>query len=216
MFFAHHGTAAGTSSAVRGGKRLVQIQVKHIDSHLAGAGITHEGIEIGAVHIDEATLLVDNLGDLLDMGFKDPHGIGVGQHQAGHLLAHLFGQYLDVDSAFLVGWDGDHLISSQNGAGRIGSVGRIGNQDELSRASFLGKMGADHQDTDQFRLGSSGRLQTHRIHGGQLLEALLKPEENFQAPLAVLFLLKGMGQGDTGDTGDSFVQLGIVLHGAGA
>jgi hypothetical protein len=25
-----------------------------------------------------------------------------------------------------------------------------------------------------------------------------------------------MGQGDTGDTGDSFVELGIVLHGAGA
>ena len=83
--FTHHGTAAGTSPAVRGGKRLVQIQVKHIDSHLAGAGITHEGIEIGAVHIDEATLLVDNLGDLLDMGFKDPHGIGIGQHQTGNL-----------------------------------------------------------------------------------------------------------------------------------
>src|SRR5207249_9198014 len=54
-------SAARTSTAVRSGKRLVQVEVHDIDAEIARSCNTHQSIHIGAVHVKQRTFLVQDL-----------------------------------------------------------------------------------------------------------------------------------------------------------
>ena len=49
---------ARAAAAVRGGERLVQVQVDDVESHVAGAGDPDQSIEVGPVVVKLHPLLV--------------------------------------------------------------------------------------------------------------------------------------------------------------
>ena len=53
-----HGYRAGPGSAaaVRRRKCLVQVEVHHVDAHVAGAGDADERVHVGAVHVEQRAL----------------------------------------------------------------------------------------------------------------------------------------------------------------
>jgi len=52
---------------VRCAEGLVQVEVHHIDAQIAGAGDAHDGIEIGAITINQSANLVYHVADLDDV-----------------------------------------------------------------------------------------------------------------------------------------------------
>ena len=49
---------------MRGGEGLVQVEVDHVEAHVAGPDDAHDCIEVGAVVVAQAARLMDDLGDL--------------------------------------------------------------------------------------------------------------------------------------------------------
>ena len=59
-----HRTRARTAAAVRRGEGLVQVQVHHVDAEIAGPRDADQRVHVGAVHVDQRALRVQDLGDL--------------------------------------------------------------------------------------------------------------------------------------------------------
>ncbi len=87
---AAHGPNPAT--AVRGGKRLVQIHVQHVNAHVAGFDPAEYRGEIGAVVVEQPPGVVDDVRNLPDVPLEHSQRRGVGQHQAGGLGAHHLAQ----------------------------------------------------------------------------------------------------------------------------
>ena len=49
---------AGAAAAVRDAEGLVQVQVRHVATELAGLGVAQQRVEVGAVDVDLAAVLV--------------------------------------------------------------------------------------------------------------------------------------------------------------
>ena len=49
------------------------------------------GIHVGTIAIDKAALGMDDITDLLDVVFKQPQGVGIGDHNAGGIFVHGLG-----------------------------------------------------------------------------------------------------------------------------
>ena len=76
-------------------------------------------------------------------------------------------------------------------------------------------VGAHDQHTGQFAVGAGSRLEGDSRKAGDLLEPFLQVEHQHQVALHGLDGLERMGEGKTGQAGHVFVDLGVVLHGAG-
>jgi hypothetical protein len=72
-----------TASAVRNTKRLMKIEMAGIDSEFAGATDANQGVEVGSIHIDLASRLVDFFADIPDGSFVDAMGRGISNHGGG-------------------------------------------------------------------------------------------------------------------------------------
>ena len=78
-----HGHRARTrpTAAVRRRKRLVQIQVHHVDAEVTRPRDTHQRVHVRAIHVDQRALFVQDLGNLLDVLFEHAHRVRIGDHQ---------------------------------------------------------------------------------------------------------------------------------------
>ena len=57
-------------------KRLVQIEMNDVDSHITGARHPYQRIHIGAVHVNEPACVMDNLANLLMFFSNSPSVFG--------------------------------------------------------------------------------------------------------------------------------------------
>jgi hypothetical protein len=57
---------AGSATAVRDAECFVEVEVANIGTDETGAGESDLGIHVGAVHVDLAAVLVDELADVAD------------------------------------------------------------------------------------------------------------------------------------------------------
>ena len=71
------------------------------------------GVHVGAVHVDEPAVVVDDAADILDAFFKDAVGRRIGHHHAGRasrFVAGFFFQVRDIDVALRIGLTGTTLF----------------------------------------------------------------------------------------------------------
>ena len=67
----------------------MQVKVNYVDAHVTGSSDSDQRIHVGAVHVDEAAGVMDDLTNLLDVSFKQPERVGVRQHKPGDVtVAH--------------------------------------------------------------------------------------------------------------------------------
>src|SRR5436309_1660950 len=81
------GSHAGTTTAVRDAKRLVQVQVAYVRANVARAAETDLGVHVCAVHVNLAAMLMDDLANLLDRFLENPVCRWIRHHQRGQRLA---------------------------------------------------------------------------------------------------------------------------------
>ena len=67
----------------------MQVQVHHVDAEVAGPGLADQRVHVGAVHVEQRALGVQNVGDLVNLAFEDAERGGVGEHQRGGFFVDL-------------------------------------------------------------------------------------------------------------------------------
>jgi hypothetical protein len=78
-----------STSAVRDTERLVEIQVTHVSAKEAGLGDTDQRIQVCAVYVDLPTVVVNDLANLADCGFKNAVRRGIRDHKCCKPIASL-------------------------------------------------------------------------------------------------------------------------------
>ncbi|KAK1244515.1 hypothetical protein MKX07_003314 [Trichoderma sp. CBMAI-0711] len=210
-----------TATAVGDTERLVQVQVADVGTQRAGRGEPDLGVHVGAVHVDETAVLVDNVADLADLGLKDTVGAGVGDHdgaQLGGMLLALGFEVFQVEVARLgVALDGHDAHADHGGGRRVGAVGGDGNQADVALgAGLLLVVLADGPETGKLTLSARVGLQGRAVHagqGGQLSRGGIK--ESLVALGAAVGRV-GVDVGCILEANELHLRGAVELHGAGA
>ena len=213
---AGHGAGAWAAASVRGGEGLVKVEVHDVDAEVAGSGLADERVHVGAVHVEQGALGVEDVGDLVDLGLEDADGGGVGEHEGGGVFVdHLF-ELGDVDHA--LGLDLRLATWYPQTAAVAGFVpwAESGMMIFLRGLPFALVVGADEQDAGELTVGASGGLESDGVHAGDLDEGVGEGAHDGEHALREGLGLVGVGFGDALEAGDELVDAAVVLHGAGA
>ena len=92
-----HGAGTRTATAMRGGESLMEIDVHHVEAHIAWATGTKHRIEVGTIIIHQATTGVDEFCNLRNMFLEESEGIRIGHHHGGDIGAFLIDQSFQVN-----------------------------------------------------------------------------------------------------------------------
>ncbi len=110
----------------------MQVEVHHVHAHVARAGLTHDGIEVGAVVVAEGAGFVDQPGDLEDVLLEESQRVRIRQHDGRGAVGEVAAQRAQVYETPRGAGDLDDLVSSQGGRREICAVSRIGDDDLVS------------------------------------------------------------------------------------
>ena len=77
----------------------------------------------------------------------------------------------------------NRTVAAKRGAGRIGAMGRIGDDDFGAELAFLFEPGVDHQHPGQFPVSPCRRLKRNRIHAGNFSQKPLQIRHQLQRAL---------------------------------
>ena len=120
---------ARAAPAMRGGEGLVQVQVHHIKPHVSRPHLAHDGVQVCAVIVAQASAIMHQTRDFQDIGVEQAQRVGVRQHQAGDIIAAGGFQRLHIHTALRVGGNVDHAVSYHRRACGICAMCRIGHND---------------------------------------------------------------------------------------
>ena len=191
----------------------MQVQVHHVEAHVARAHLPQDGVEVGPVVVEQPTGVVDRAPDRLDAPLEDAEGRGVGEHDPRRLGTHRLAQGRRVHVAVAVGRHLPDPVPAHGGARRVGSVRGVRHQDlhPLPVAAGL-VVGADHGDTHQLALGAGHRSEGHLGHAGHRLQDLLEIVQAGEDALAVRGRRRGVAVEEPGQAREPVADPRVVLH----
>ena len=210
----------GPAAAMRDAERLVQVQVTDVGADRGRAGEPDLCVQVRAIHVDLAAVLVHDTTDLLDRRLEDPVRRGIRHHQRAQRVLVLFRLRLevgDVDVALRVGLHHHHVHSRHDRACRIGAMRRL--RDQARRAMALTAVlviGANDEQPRKLSLRAGIRLQRHFREPGDFGEPLLELAEERRIPLRLRARRKGMQAVEARPGDRQHLARGVELHRAGA
>ena len=158
-----------------------------------------------------------HISDGFDVWIEETDGVRVGQHEAGNLVGADFFELVEIDAAIRTGFDVNDLVAAHVGAGWIGAVGAVRNDDLRALAVAAdGVISLDQQKPGEFTMGASCRLQGETVHAGDLAEIFFQGLDHFQRALSGAFRLQRMDGCKTWKIGHFFVDARVIFHGAAA
>src|SRR5678815_3436178 len=99
-----------------------RVHVYDVEAHVTRAHLAEDGIEIGAVVVQQAARVMHDLRHFLDAALEHAAGGGIGEHDAGGVRTHGRLQCLDVHVAFVVDGNFFHDAAAHGGGRRIGCL----------------------------------------------------------------------------------------------
>ncbi len=174
---------AGSAAAVRRREGLVEVDVHGVGAHQAGQGAADEGVEVGAVHVDEAAAIVDQARDLDDAVLEDAEGVRHRQHQRRDRVVHRPLEGREVDGAVGRRRQLERLVAREGSRRRVGAVRRVGHQHHPAGVAAGLERPPDHQHPGELAVGAGGRLQGDAGEAGDRLQGLLELPDQAQGPL---------------------------------
>ena len=164
-----YGTASRTATAVGCREGLVEVDVHHVKSHVAGAAHAQHGVEVGAVVVHQSAAFVYEGCYFGDLCLEDAQRVGVGHHHAGDVVAQYFAERCKVDRSLRCALDLDDLESADGGAGGVGAVGRVGH-DNLDALMVAARevVAADDHEPRQFAVGTGVGIEGKLAKSGYL------------------------------------------------
>ncbi len=116
-----------TTAAMRDAEGLVQIHVADVRADIGRPRQTDKRIEVRAVEIDLAAIVMHNLAEGFDAFLEHAIGGRIGNHEGGEIIAMLFRlglEIINIDVAIRAAIDDDDAHARHGGAGRIGAMRR--------------------------------------------------------------------------------------------
>src|SRR3954464_7343150 len=86
MFGDADGPDAGAAAAVGDAESFVEVEMANIGTDVAGTAKPDLGVHVRAVHVNLATVRVNDLANLADRGFENAVGGRVGDHERGQVV----------------------------------------------------------------------------------------------------------------------------------
>ena len=105
-----------------------------IEAHIARTHLAANRIEIGAVVVEQAACIVNDLRDLEDAALENPQRRWIGEHDAGGLRTDRGFEGVQVEIAVTAGRQLAHDAAAHRGCRRIRAVCRIGYDDLVAVA----------------------------------------------------------------------------------
>ena len=90
-------SSARPPAAVRGRKRLVQIEVDDVKAHVPGAHDAEDRVQVGAVVVQKPPDAVDHLCDFEDLFFEQAERVRVREHHPGNVSVQDLGELFTID-----------------------------------------------------------------------------------------------------------------------
>ena len=211
-------THARTAAAVRNAERLVQIQVANIRADIAWARNANLRIHVGAVHIDEPAVGVNDVTQFANAIFEHAVRTWVRHHAGREILSVKFRLHLQVgniDVAVSIAINRNNGHASDHRACRIGAVRTIGNQaDRSSLVTAVVVVRANHHEAGVLALRTSVRLQTDGGETGDFAEPCLEGTEQIRVALPLIGRRKRMNLAKARPGDRHHFAGGVQLHGA--
>ena len=125
---------------------------------------------------------------------------------------------IHVDAARLrIGLDLDRAVIGKRGAGGIGTVRVVGYQHDVAMSlAVVFMVGFDEHQARQLAMRARRGLQRDTRHARNFRQVLLQFVDQLDRALHRAVWLQGMDAREAGQYRHVLVDLGIVLHGAGA
>ena len=215
---ATNGTYARSTTAVRRCKGLMQIQVANIGSDKGRTGVAYLGIHIGAVHIDESTVLMDGLAHTADRHLKNTVGRRIRDHAAGQVVLMLLGlgaPVLDIRITVLITTYHNGNEACLCTRGRVGAMGRSRDEQHVTMGGIVTTVILTYRHQAGIFAGCTGcRLQVAGIKSGDGAQLLLQFAQEAAIAGRLIGRCKRMNTGESLH-GDRYHRgSGIKLHSA--
>ena len=212
-----NGARAGAASSVRLGERLVKVEMDSVKTHQSGRCDTENGVKVRSIVVHLATRLVNDSARFGNIGFKQTKRVWIGDHHRCSCFISHSRKCGQVHSAVDETWDFHDFKTCHRGAGWVGPMGRIGN-DDLGALIFTAQpeVFLNAANGREFTLCASHGLQGHVVHSSNDTKHVLHLVVYREQSLKLVFGLMWMDVGDAGKLSDDFVHAGIVFHRARA
>jgi hypothetical protein len=116
----------------------MKIHVKNVNAHVTGFRDTHQCVQVRTVEINQASLLMDDCSDSVDVLFEKPQGVRIGNHYGGDILVHHFCNRRRVEYASRCRRNLNDVVATQSRARGVSPVGCVRDNNLLTGISFLG------------------------------------------------------------------------------
>ena len=200
---------------MRRGECLVQVDVHHVEAHVAGTAFAEQRIEVRTVVVHQAACLVHHLGNLQNTRLEDAQRIGIGHHHGSDLASHLaeeLTQVVNIDCAVSQALHLDDFQAADCRGGWVRAVCRVGNKHLCADVALAFVICTDDHQAGQLAVCSGTGIQREFAQSGKFGKRLLQVVVHFQCALAGHGGLQGMQSGEGLHAGYLFVDDGIVLH----
>ena len=188
-----------------------------VKAHVAGTDDAHHGVEVRAVVIAQTAGLVHDFGDLKNVLVKDADRIGVGEHETRRVGTDRSTQRVKVDAAVAAGGDIYDLEAAHGSRCRVRAVGRVRNDDLRARGvAAVDVISLDEHDAGKLAVRARRRLERDGVHAEDLGKLGAEDVIRLQRTLYRLNVLQRVELRKAGQRRHVLVDLGVVLHRAGA
>ena len=195
----------------------MQVDVHHVETHVAGAANAQHRVEVGAVVIHQGAAAVHELGYLGYLLLKEAERVRVGHHHAGHRVVEQRAQVFNVDYALGRALHLNHVESADSRRGGVGAVCRVGHNHlgALGVAPALVIASYYHQP-GELSVCAGKRVEREFGQSGNLRQCPLQSVVHLEGSPACLRRLQRVQVGEAGHGRHLFVDARVVFHCAAA
>ena len=174
---------AGAAAAVRRRERLVQVELQHVDAHVARLGHADQRVHVGAVHVDETAGCVHGRRDRARCPPRRGRACsGWSPSSAATSSSSARSRRRAISSPRSSHGTATAVVAAQRRARRVGAVGARRDQHLLARTAARLVPGADHLHAGELALRAGGGLQRHGVEAADLARAMLEIASKRSAP----------------------------------
>ena len=143
-----------------------------IESVVARAGCADHRVHVGTVAKNLCPDRVNQFADLANVLLEKAERRRIGHHERSNRVIQHRAKRFQVAIAVARGRHRLHVVATNRRARGVGSVRRIGNQNDLSLGPFATAfvVCANQHQAGQFAMRARDRLQTHRLEPGNLFQ----------------------------------------------
>ena len=155
---------------------------------------------------------MDGGRDLGDVLLEEAQGVGVGQHDPGHVVVETLAKGGHVDQTACVRRHGHGVVAAEGHRRRVGAVGRVRNDDLVTAAAVLGVPRPHEQEPGQLARCARRGLQGGGVHARDRAQDSFQVGQQRHPPLGEPRRGRRVDVGQSGQGGGVVADLRVVLH----